>query len=155
MKCRHPVVRFLKTFHRSNRGAAAIELAVVLPLLALLAIGVAEFGRLYFTAITVANAARAGAQYGAQSAITSSDFNGMDQAARNDAADLGIITPSSSRFCLCPDGSVPACTGTCAGYGVPEVFVQTSASKMVTFLMRYPGLPSTITVSRTATFRVQ
>lgn len=149
------IVRTLKALRRSDAGAAAVELAMVLPLLALLAVGVADFGRMYFTSIAVSNATRAGAHYGSQSTTTSGNFAGIEQATRNDAADLGEITVASSRFCRCPDGSAPACTGTCPSYGAPQVFVHVSASKTYAFLIKYPGLPPTVPITRTATFRAQ
>jgi Flp pilus assembly protein TadG len=155
MTCHEAALRRVKNFWHSVGGAAAVELAVVIPVLALLALGAAEYGRLQFTAITVANAARAGVQAGAQSTVTSSDTAAINQATRNEAADIGAIGTSSRRFCLCPDGSTPACTSSCPGYGVPQVFVQASATKSVAFLMAYPGLPAAITVTRSATFRVQ
>jgi len=147
--------RAFKGFRRSEPGSALVELAIVLPLLVLFAIGAAEFGRLYFAAITVANAARAGAQFGAQNAVSSGNFAGMDLAAQNEAGDLGTISSFSSRFCRCPDGSVPLCTGTCAGFGAPQVFVKDSVAKTITLILRYPGLPNSVKVSRTAIFRVQ
>ena len=155
MKYHQAIARRLKSLWRTMGGSAAVELATVLPVLTLLVIGVADFGRVHFTAITVANAAKAGAQFGAQSTVTSSDTAAMNRAARNEAADIGPILTSSGHFCRCPDGSTPSCTGTCVGYGVPEVFVQVSATKSVSFLMNYPGLPSSVTVTRRATFRVQ
>src|SRR6266550_6815276 len=138
--------RILKALRRSEAGSAVVELAVVFPILALLALGVSEFGKMYYAAITVADAARAGAQYGAQSTLTSIDTASINQAVRNDAADVGTITVSSSRFCRCPDGTTPSCTGTCTGFGGPEVFVRVSTSKTVSFLMNYPGLPSSVSI---------
>lgn len=140
----------------SKRGAALIELAIVTPLLMLFLLGAAEFGRVYFAAITVANAARAGAQFGAQEG-QSSNFPGMTAAAREEAADLGTISNFPSNFCRCPDGSAPSCTSgaTCTGFGAPEVFVKDSVVKSVSLLLKYPGFPSTITVSRVAVFRSQ
>jgi len=137
-----------------ERGAALIELIIVMPVLALFVLGAAEFGRVYYAAITVSNAARAGAQFGASEG-QSTNFAGMTAAAQNEAADLGAISSFPSQFCRCPDGSVPSCTGTCAGYGAPEVFVKDSVTYTVTFIFKYPGLPSSVTVQRTATFRVQ
>jgi Flp pilus assembly protein TadG len=145
----------MKAIWRSARGSAAVELAVIFPVLALLALGVAEFGRVNYTAIAVSNAARAGAQSGAQSTVTSGDTAAMNQAARNEANDVGAVATASTRFCTCPNGTSISCTGSCAGFGGPQIFVQVTATKSVAFLMRYPGLPSTITVSRRATFRVQ
>ena len=52
-------------FHRANRserGAAAVEMAIVLPLLLLLIAGIIDFGRLMFTQAEVTNAAREGAR---------------------------------------------------------------------------------------------
>jgi Flp pilus assembly protein TadG len=45
---------------RSERGAAAVEFALVLPLLVLLIAGIAEFGRLYYLQTTISGAAREG-----------------------------------------------------------------------------------------------
>jgi len=49
--------------YRSRRGQALVELALVLPLLFVLIINVFNFAGLFYAWITVANAARAGAQY--------------------------------------------------------------------------------------------
>jgi Flp pilus assembly protein TadG len=147
--------RSFAAFRRSEPGTALVELAIVLPLLVLFAIGAAEFGRLYFAAITVANAARAGAQFGAQNAVSSSNFAGMTAAAQNEAGDIGTISNFPSRFCRCPDGSVPSCTGSCGSYGTPQVFVKDSVAKTINLILRYPGLPSSVTISRAAIFRVQ
>jgi Flp pilus assembly protein TadG len=47
---------------RRERGAAAVEMAIVLPLLVLLLGGVIDFGWLFFNEIMLANAAREGAR---------------------------------------------------------------------------------------------
>jgi Flp pilus assembly protein TadG len=54
--------------HSSRRAAAAVELAIILPVLTLLALACLDFGRFAYHHIAVTNAARAGAQY----AITNS-----------------------------------------------------------------------------------
>lgn len=51
------------TFKRnSERGAAIVEMAIVLPLLLLLVFGIVEFGRAYMTDISVTHAAREGSR---------------------------------------------------------------------------------------------
>src|SRR5260370_10762417 len=58
-----------KTFHRflqrlmANRGQALIEYILLLPMVFLLIVNVVNFGGFFFAWITVANAARAGADY--------------------------------------------------------------------------------------------
>ncbi len=61
LKPNAPFSHRLMRLARSQSGTAAVEMAVVLPMLILLAIGVAEFGRIYVKSIAVANAAIAGA----------------------------------------------------------------------------------------------
>lgn len=48
--------------HASDRGAAAVEFALVAPLLLVLALGIAEFGRAYDTQAALSQAAREGAR---------------------------------------------------------------------------------------------
>jgi Flp pilus assembly protein TadG len=57
---------------RHRAGAAAGEMAVILPLLVTLLLAAADFGRFASLYIALANAARAGAQYGAMNNYTSS-----------------------------------------------------------------------------------
>src|SRR5438046_8950559 len=91
------------------RGIALTEFVLVLPLAFVLFIGILDFGRVFYTAMTVSHAARAGVQYGAQDNIKSGDFPGMEQAARTAA---GGVTPlrtmTAERHCRCMDA-----TGSC------------------------------------------
>ena len=60
------------TVHPKTRcGAAAVELAVVLPVLLLLALGCVDLGRAAALNIALSNAARVGAEYGATHRFTS------------------------------------------------------------------------------------
>ena len=131
-----------------------LEMAVVLPVLVLIAIGVAEFGRIYFAAIRVANAAPAGAEFGSQNSGTA-DSTYIRQVAQNDAGDPTLVV-STNRMCRCPDSDTEvSCSITCAGYGSPRFYVQVTASTTVSFLLRYPGLPANLPVARAVTVRVQ
>ncbi len=47
---------------RDDRGAVAVEFALVLPVLIVLVFGVIDFGRLFFAQITVTQAAREGSR---------------------------------------------------------------------------------------------
>ncbi len=49
---------------RRRRGAAATELALILPVMMMIALGCVDFGRFAYDLIAVTNAARAGAAYG-------------------------------------------------------------------------------------------
>jgi Flp pilus assembly protein TadG len=152
---------------RRQSGQSLVELALLTPLLLLLLIGTVEMGRYAYISILVANAARAGAAYGAQSLPQSADPTGIQTAANNDFQNNGLITSSltvtSSTSCGCDNGGVitsagcnnpPNLTaGTCtAGHWV--VMVSVTASGTFTSLFQYPGIPQSLAMTHTATMRV-
>jgi Flp pilus assembly protein TadG len=77
--------------HRASlAGQGLVEFALVLPLLLLILIGVLDLGRLSFAAMTVTNAAREGARYGATNPTATSAIVAR---AQNEAYG-SIISPS-------------------------------------------------------------
>lgn len=54
----------------SRQGGAAVEFAIVLPVLMTLALGAVDFGRIYTTSISLRNATRIGAEQGATHRLT-------------------------------------------------------------------------------------
>jgi Flp pilus assembly protein TadG len=154
MRCAY---RRLAHLRSSEHGGALAELAVVLPLLILIAIGVMDYGRVYSTSIAVANAARAGAEWGSTPIAGYSQNNAAQESfAQMDGAEAGTMTIDAVTVCKCGGsehtcGTVPSC-GT---LGAPQVFVTVTATKAVALLLPYPGLPNSITITRSATFRAQ
>jgi Flp pilus assembly protein TadG len=131
--------------HSSEQsGQALIELAISLPLLLLLLLGAAEFGRMAYMAIEVSDAAKAAVQYGAQDATTMIDTSGIQLAAQQNAPYVAnyctsfsaTVSPDPKNFCTCMTNGTPnpttpsaaACTAACAGYVVHVLQVTTTAS---------------------------
>ena len=87
---------------KNERGAAAVEFALVLPLLVVLAFGIAEFGRAYYLQTTLSGAAREGVRVMA----IRNDPAAARSAVVNAASALGVtesqvaVSPSS-----CPPSS--------------------------------------------------
>lgn len=80
----------------SERGAAAVEFALVLPVLIMLLLGIVEFGRIYNIQISVTNAAREGARVMAigndpGAAQTAAE---LSLGASNIGADSVVVTPT-------------------------------------------------------------
>jgi Flp pilus assembly protein TadG len=136
-------------------GQSLVELALVLPLLLLLLVGTIEIGRFAYYSILVSNAARAGAQYGAQSLVTAADATGMTNAAQNDGLPGLLVTPT--QLCGCTGAGLGAC-GTippaCVAPNHPLVYVQVTASGTFSSLFSYPGLPPTFAITSTEKMRV-
>jgi len=151
----------------SERGQTMLEVALLLPMLLILALGVIELGRYAYIAILVGNAARAGAAYGAQSLPQSVDTIGIQAAADNDFQNNGqnvsSLSVTNSVACGCDSSgtvTTQGCTtktnstaGTCAS-GHWVVMESVTASGTFSSLFKYPGIPQSISLSTTATLRV-
>ena len=149
---------------RSQSGQSLVELALLTPLLLLLLIGTVEMGRYAYIDILVANAARAGAAYGAESLPQSVDTAGIQAAANNDFQNNGItatLNVTSSVSCGCDSSgtftAAVSCTGVGAGTCVTGhwvVVVSVTASGTFTSMFKFPGIPGSLTMSHTAKERV-
>jgi len=139
---------------RNPRGGSAfLELAVMLPVLVLLMLGATDFGRVFFDAMALAGAARAGAGYGARPGKTA-DYAGMRQAALNDAIDVQGVTATAERYCQCSSGTTVVCSSNCVGEN-KRIFVRVTVQKTFKPLASYPGIPSPVNLVGRALFRAQ
>jgi Flp pilus assembly protein TadG len=80
-----------------ERGAAAVEMAIVLPMLLLIVGGLVDLGRAYYTNLIITNAAREGARMVAMGYTTAQADNRITQA----AIGLGGMTMTRS-YSTCP-----------------------------------------------------
>jgi Flp pilus assembly protein TadG len=140
--------------NKRSRGQASVELALSLPLLLMMFLVVVETGRAFYIAISVANAARAGVQYGSQNLTTAGDSAGMQTAATNDAPNIAGITATATHFCVCSDGTASTCAATdCAG-SHRLLYTQVTTSAPYSPLINFMGALPTMTVPGSATMRV-
>ena len=141
----------------SERGAQLLELALALPILLAMLMGVIDLGRLGYVYIETANAARAGVAYGAQNHVTASDTAGITTAALNDvSANVTGMTVTPTHFCKCANGTTSAgCTiSICTGTNNPlNEYVQVNTQATYTAWFPFPGLPNTVTVNGQAIMR--
>jgi Flp pilus assembly protein TadG len=156
---------------KDSRGSALVELAICLPVLVMTIVGIVDFARVFYTAIELQNAARAGAQYGAYN-LAQSGSNATMQTTATGAVNITGVTAVASRFCQCANdagtfssSALPqtggagstACTAPVAASCHLDHRVMTvtvTASKTFTTVANYIGVPSSIALSRTATLRV-
>lgn len=147
------LVRRLDRILPNEEGSSLVELALVTPIFALLLFAAIDFARAYYLSTELVGAAHAGAAYG----ITNhTDTAGMKAAATADAPDvpnLNVTTPAWGCECSDGTGSSASCSAkpTCSDNMVYWVTVKASS----TYRTIYPwkGIPSTITITQTATAR--
>ena len=120
-----------------DRGAAAVELALILPVLLLLIGGVVDFGRAFFAQVVITNAAQEGARAG----VVQGDAVGRAKATGQLAP--GWVNPA-------------AVTGNCdpsSPSKTTDITVKTSATFSYFFLNALPGVTSPTTLTGSATMR--
>ncbi|MEO5337543.1 MAG: pilus assembly protein [Magnetospirillum sp. WYHS-4] len=135
----------------NERGASAVEFALLAPTLLVVAMGVIDLGLGMFHKMELAGAARAGAQYAILKGYSSSTIQTVVQGSTN----LTGITVVSSRSCECSNGSTPSGTApscTCSGSGVTvQKFISVTASYSYTPIFAY--FKPTYSLAETVTVR--
>jgi Flp pilus assembly protein TadG len=97
-----------------ERGAAALEFALVLPILVMLVFGIIEFGRGYHAKVELTGAVREGARELALGKSTGEATTATINAAPGLDLDAGDISTSP-----CPAGGADGSASVTATYGVP------------------------------------
>lgn len=88
---------------RKERGAAAVEMAIVLPMLLLVIGGLVDFGRAFYLNAVITNASREGARMVAMGYDTTRAQTRVNTALGTPSA-LGSLTPNIS-FTTCPNAA--------------------------------------------------
>jgi Flp pilus assembly protein TadG len=138
------------------RGVAAIEFAVLAPLLALMLIGMVDLGIGIHRKMQVQNAVQAGAQF-----AVFYGFNAdlIAKAVLSATAAQGLTaSPAPSKSCGCPTASsvTPAtCGSPCSGGSVARTYVNVFAQNTYTTLLPYPLFPRSFTFTAQAMVKLQ
>jgi Flp pilus assembly protein TadG len=142
-----------KCLVRSEKGSSLVELSLTVPVLALVLFGTIDFGRAFAMGIELSSAAEAGALFGVNNPT---DTSGIQTASQADASSITGLKTVASYGCECSDGSgaTTSCSSipTCAHNYVNYINVAATAS--YTFLLKYPGLPSSLTMTSQSRIRV-
>ncbi len=110
----------MRLFKR-DEGASLVEIALVVPLLVALAIGLAEVGLLVIDNITVSNAARSGARTGAAAADVATADDSILEVVEEDVCNLRYGDVIAVRiFEANSDGSMPPVAGPLVNSYIPN-----------------------------------
>jgi len=147
---------------RDDRATAAIEFALLVPVLGLLVAGLLDYGNAVNFATKLDDAARAGAHYAMSYAYDTNGINTAVQNATADGSSITLATGSPSTFCTCGsssatplaacDGSVACATGTQHNY----VSITVQETRPTSLVLNYMslGITSATLTSTTAIIEV-
>jgi Flp pilus assembly protein TadG len=158
------LAKALGTFFGRERlaiaGVAAIELAMVSPLLVTGVLGAGEVGFTIFRQTQVQFAAQAGADFALAHGF---DATKVSNAIVTATAYTAITaTPVPSQFCGCPSasgvtaaGGTPPCTAVCSGGATAGTYVTASSQAQFSPIIPNPWQKSTVTLAAQATVRIK
>lgn len=145
---------------RLRRGTAAVEMALIAPLLMLIVLGCVDFGRFAYTYIAVTNAARAAAAYASVTPVdtTSTTKYAAWKTAVEQYATREMGTPfQSASLTFVPAPSMTEGTTTNSkGQTVPDptlVWVTVTVSCPFTTIVNWLGIPRNMTITRQVKMR--
>lgn len=134
---------------KSDGGAAAVEFALILPMLVFLVLGVTELGKIVYYRSVLESAARAGTQAAFSATMTTSAQITAAQTTMETAADLaitnsgigGTVVSTGAIACECSDGTSVACaTGSCAS-GSKRYIATVTMTRTYTPIINLTNLP--------------
>ena len=151
-----PQRRWLGRLWRCAAGNLSVELALVLPILVLIALGAYDFGRAFQEKHRLAGAARAGAQYAMRHAAAG-DIAGIIQSARDDAADTdGALDVTARFYCSCPSSGELTCGDSCPTAAESSLtYVDVDVQQTLALLFTYPGVSDAVQLRASVQMRVR
>jgi Flp pilus assembly protein TadG len=148
-------------------GVAAIELAMVAPLLVTGVLGAGELSFTVFRQTQVIFAAQAGVDWALAHGFIATGTQSISSAITNATTYEPAITatPAPSQFCGCPSatgvvqetacGTTCTCTATCSSGFTAGVYVQANSQALFSPIIPNPWQKSTLTLKAQAMVRIQ
>ena len=120
--------------HQRRGGAAAVELALILPMLCYICVLTIDYSRIFVYWTTISECAYNGAYYLSDSDVAqSSGFSSVSNAALADAGDLS------------PAPSVTSTSGTDSN---GNAYVEVTVTYTFSTIFTYPGVPTSTSIAR-------
>jgi Flp pilus assembly protein TadG len=142
-----------KRRHGPRRAVATVEMALLLPFLAFLFVVAVDYARIFYFAVTLENCARNGAYYASNYPNSSYLYNdiygyqNLDEAVLKDATNLSPAPTYVVEYSASPDGPFTSTVRT-SGY------LRLTVDWRFQSLTRYPGIPSTVDLSRSVIMQI-
>lgn len=140
---------------RSTSGAAAVEFAVIVPVLTLMVIAIADIGLAVYRKIQVEDAAQAGAEWAIRNGF---DANAISTAVASATNAPITASPSPVQFCGCATGSSVSsatCGTTCPGGAKAGTYATVWAQLTYNTTLNYTVLPTTYNFNVQSMVRLQ
>lgn len=135
---------------KRNEGTAAVEFALIVPMLFLVLSGIFNFGLICIKQNQLTSVINAGMLY----AIKNNSSMTNIQTQMTSATNMSPLTVSATQFCGCSDGTTVSCSSACGGSASKATYVNVTASSTVTLYALNFVLTNPFPISLTGIIRV-
>ncbi|MDN4985206.1 MULTISPECIES: TadE/TadG family type IV pilus assembly protein [unclassified Bradyrhizobium] len=150
------LARGVRAAIHDERGVAAIEFGIMIPILSLMVVSVTDIGLAVFRKMQVEDAAQAGAQYAIIHGFDASGISSAVTSATNSTA--VTASPGPVKFYGCPTGtgvSVVSAGTVCTGGAQAGTYATVSAQATYYTLINYQIIAVAYTYNAQSTTRLQ
>jgi Flp pilus assembly protein TadG len=144
---------FARSFVRCRAGNVSVELALLLPILMLVFLGVAEYGRAYTEKLNLSRMARVQLQYAVENLGASTVLDAIDDLSTA-LANGDTVSYAATLSCTCL-GAATGCQTLCDGTSLPEMEIQVTATRSLTPLIFFPGHSGPLTLTAMTAMRAR
>ena len=156
-RARNMFRRVLARAAGDTSGVAAIEFAIIVPILMLMVVATADIGMGFYFKMQVEDSAQAGAAWAIKHGYF--DANAISNAVTSAVSAPAIsVSPAPVQFCGCASVSgisTVTCGTTCSGGILSGTYTTVSAQMTYNTILPYGFFPSTYNLSSQSTVRLQ
>jgi Flp pilus assembly protein TadG len=137
-------------------GSAAVEAALLFPILLLLVAGLVDLSLGALASMQVKSAADAGARYASKNEWNVAQIS-LAVTSATGGSEISA-SPAPSQFCACPTGGTltpNSCSSSCPNGTQPGLYGRVDAQVVYVPFMRFVGLPPSITLTGQSIVRLQ
>ena len=147
--------RLARRLRGNKRGSIAIEMGLVMSVIAVMIIGSFELALILFEQMQLEKATQSAAHYSLLGQTDANDPEAIIAIFEREVGDTFELNVSVNNYCDCPgDGEVACTTGFCADGSIPAVYMQIRATKIYHVLNGLLGV-DTITLGARALVRAR
>ena len=150
-----PLRRLLARAAGDEAGVAAVEFAMLVPVLVLMVMATADIGLGIYRKMQVEQAAQAGAEWAIRNGF---DADGISNAVTSATNAQVAVSPAPSQFCGCATSSgisAASCGTPCPSGAQAGTYATVSAQMTYTTTLNYGVAPSTYNFNVQSTVRLQ
>ncbi len=123
--------RLARRLRANKRGSIAVEMALVMSVIAVMIIGTFELALVLFEQMQLEKATQSAAHYSLLGQTDANDADAIIAIFEREVGDKIGLSVSVNNYCECPgDGEVDCLTSLCADGSIPAVYMQVSATKV-------------------------